>query len=217
MARIIDLSLPVSEALPRWNVAVKRQFPRHCHQLTLIEMPVHAATHMDAPLHFVPGGKSIDQIPLEMTMGEAAVLDLTGKGANEGITPADLEVQGGHIREGDFILLRTDWPEKMWGGLDFWSRAPYLTEEGALWLAEKRPRAVGCDFPQDRVIRELGEREPDKSEFVVHNVFMPRGILNIEYLTNLKSIKGKRCQFMAVPLRLEGVEGSPVRALAIES
>jgi kynurenine formamidase len=216
MARIIDLSLPITEDFPRWKVTLKRQFPPHCHQSTIIDMPVHAATHMDAPLHYVEGGESIDQIPLEMTMGEAAVVDLSYKGENEGITLDDLKEHGRHMRAGDFVLLRTDWPERMWGGLEFWSRAPYLTEDGARWLADKRPKAVGCDFPQDWAIRKLAQGEPDKSEFVVHNVFMPRGILNIEYLTNLKSIKGKRCQFMAIPLKLKGIEGSPVRAIAIE-
>jgi kynurenine formamidase len=88
--------------------------------------------------------------------------------------------------------------------------------EGAQWLAEKKPKAVGCDFPQDYVIREMENREPEIDEFVVHHIFLTRGILNIEYLTNLKSIKRKRVKFMAIPLKLKGVEGSPVRALAIE-
>jgi kynurenine formamidase len=83
-------------------------------------------------------------------------------------------------------------------------------------LAEKRPKAVGCDFPQDYVIRELGKREPEIEEFIVHRVLLSRGILNIEYLTNLKRIKRKRVRFLAVPLKLKGVEGSPVRAVAIE-
>jgi arylformamidase len=216
MPKIIDLSLTISEDLPRWNVEVRKHFPKHCHQYTTVKMPMHTATHMDAPLHFVEGGASIDQVPLEMTMGEASVVDLSHVGENEGITRDDLQENGGHIRESDFVLLRTDWVEKMWGDEAFWSKAPYLTEDGARWLAEKKPKAVGCDFPQDYVIRRLTGKEPEKSEFVVHNVFMPRGILNIEYLANLKSIKGKRCKFMAIPLKLRGVEGSPVRAIAIE-
>lgn len=216
MANIIDLSLPISEDLPRWDVQLNREFPEHCYQISTIKMPVHAATHMDSPLHFVQGGKPIDQIPLEMTVGEASVVDLSYMGENEGITAEDLRKQGGHIREGDIVLLRTDWPDRMWGNEDFWRKAPYLTEDGARWLADKRPKAVGCDFPQDFVVRDLADREPDRSEFVVHNVFLPRGILNIEYLTNLKGIRGKRCQFMALPLKLIGLDGSPVRAIAIE-
>jgi kynurenine formamidase len=216
MAKIIDLSLLISEGLPRWKVEINRVHPKHCHQITIVKMSVHIATHMDSPLHFVKGGKSIDEIPLEMTMGEASVVDLSYKKENEGITPEDLERNGGHIREGDFVLLRTDWPDKMWGDMEFWRKAPYLTEEGAKWLTEKKPKAVGYDFPQDYVIREMENREPDIAESVVHNVFLPKGILNIEYLTNLRSIKKKRVKFMAIPLKLKGVDGSPVRAVAIE-
>lgn len=214
--KIIDLSLPIGEDLPRWNVEVNKNFPRHCYQITTVKMTVHAATHMDAPLHFVKDGKAIDEIFLEMTMGEASVVDLSYKGENQGITPRDLERNGGHIEEGDFVLLRTDWPDKMWGDTGFWKKAPYLTKEGAEWLAEKNPKGVGCDFPQDYVIRDLEDRHPEIHESVVHNVFLPRGILNIEYLTNLKSIQRKRVKFLALPLKLTGVEGSPVRAVAIE-
>ncbi len=216
MAKIIDLSIRISEDLPRWKVEVDKEFPRSCHQLTTVTMSVHTTTHMDSPLHYVQGGKARDEIPLEMTMGEASVVDLSYKGENEAITPDDLEKNGGHIQEGDFVLLRTDWPDRMWGDMDFWRKAPYLTEEGATWLAEKKPKAVGYDFPQDYVIRLIEDGQPAKSEFVVHNVFLPKGILNIEYLTNLKSIKRKRVRFMAIPLKLKGVEGSPVRAIAIE-
>ncbi len=214
--KVIDLSHPISQDLPHWKVEVSKGFPKHCYQSTTVKMLVHAATHMDSPLHFMDDGKAIDEIPLEMTMGEASVVDLSYKGENEGITPEDLENNGRHIKEGDFVLLRTDWPEKMWGDMEYWRKAPYLTKEGAEWLSKRNPKAVGCDFPQDYVIRELENREPDISEFVVHNVFLPKGILNIEYLTNLKSITRKRVKFMAIPLRLKGVEGSPVRAIAIE-
>ncbi len=214
--KVIDLSLPISPELPLWKVEVNSDFPKHCHQSTTVKMRVHTATHLDSPLHYIEGGKAIDEIPLEMTMGMAAVVDLSYKGENEGITTSDLENNGEHIEEGDFVLLRTDWPDKMWGNMEFWRKAPFLTKEGAEWLAEKKPKAVGCDFPQDYVIREMENREPEIGEFVVHQVFLARGILNIEYLTNLKSIKRKRIKFMAIPLKLKGVEGSPVRAVAIE-
>ena len=84
------------------------------------------------------------------------------------------------------------------------------------YKAKKKPKAVGFDFPQDYAIREIERRAPEIDEFVVHNVFLKKGILNIEYLTNLKSIREKRVKFMAIPLKLKGVEGSPVRAIAIE-
>lgn len=214
--KVIDLSFPLHQDLPRWNVEVKKDFPKHCHQTSTISMSVHSATHIDAPLHYIKSGKSVDEIPLEMTMGEASVVDLSYKRNNEGITPEDLENNGGHIKEGDFVILRTDWPEKMWGNMEFWKQAPYLTKEGAEWISKKKPKAVGFDFPQDYAIREIESRAPEIDEFVVHNVFLKKGILNIEYLTNLKSIREKRVKFMAIPLKLKGVEASPVRAIAIE-
>ena len=85
----------------------------------MVEMTVHAGTHIDSPHHFYRDLPSIDLIPLDTFVGDAVVLDLTFKGtANARITPQDLEQaekalakQGIKIKPDDILLLRTDWPK----------------------------------------------------------------------------------------------------------
>jgi kynurenine formamidase len=120
------------------------------------------------------------------------------------------------VHEGDLLLIRSAWDTKMdYTTRDFWLQAPYLTRAAAEWLAERRPRAVGFDFPQDYVIRELVSRQPALSEFPTHDLLLARGIILIEYLVNLAAIPGRTTLFLAAPLKVPGSDGGPARALAI--
>jgi hypothetical protein len=76
----------------------------------------------------------------------------------------------------------------------------------------------GHDYPPDHCIRDTiaePRRRPGRSEYTTHAIFFPAGITVIEYLTNLDQIGAARCRFMALPLKLEGADGSPVRAIAL--
>ena len=87
-----------------------------------------------------------------------------------------------------------------------------------VWLIERRVKAVGYDYPPDYHVRtgifEPGRRVP-REEHTTHFMFFPAGITVIEYLTNLDAIGVTRCRFVALPLRIEGADGSPVRAIAL--
>ena len=78
-------------------------------------------------------------------------------------------------------------------------------------------KAVGYDYPPDYTVR-TGIFSPrtkvPREEYMTHYVFFPAGITVIEYLTNLDAIGVPRCRFLALPLRIEGADGSPVRAIA---
>ena len=78
-------------------------------------------------------------------------------------------------------------------------------------------KAVGYDYPPDYAVRtsifEKG-RPIRREKNTTHYIFFPAGITVIEYLTNLDQIGAPRCRFMALPLKLEGADGSPVRAIA---
>jgi kynurenine formamidase len=74
------------------------------------------------------------------------------------------------------------------------------------------------DYPPDHCIRDTiaaPRRKPERAEYTTHAIFFPAGITVIEYLTNLDRIAAARCRFLALPLALEGADGSPVRAIAI--
>ena len=154
-------------------------------------------------------------------------LDSAGKRRFESIgkvgevSAAELEKHAGHVREGDIVLLRTDWPRKMSVDREeFWSRGPFTGPSGCDWLVARRVKAVGYDYPPDQCIRDTvttpRRRRPSRDEYTTHATFFPAGITVIEYLTNLDAIGAPRCRFIALPLKIEGADGSPVRAIALE-
>jgi kynurenine formamidase len=179
----------------------------------------HAYTHVDAPRHFLPGDRHIAEMPVDQWVGEAAVVELTHLGENAGVTAADLERHAGHVRAGDIVLLRTDWPRRVNVEDErFWRDAPFTAADACHWLVAKRVKAVGYDYPPDYSVR-TGIFEPTRKvpreECTTHYIFFPAGITVIEYLTNLDRIGAARCRFMAFPLALDGADGSPVRAVAL--
>ena len=219
MARLIDLSMPIKD---HWRWPVKVETTRRTEgegytQSSTVQLRAHAFTHVDAPLHFVKGGGSIDEIPLTHLTGRGAVIDVSHRGVNAEITSSDLDKKGGHVAEGDIALLKTAWDAKVsWNDERFWTDSPYLAEDAAQWLVSRRVKAAGYDFPQDYVIRQMLGGTPSVQAFRIHNILLPRGILNIEYLINLHQIRAKTVQLFALPLKLVGVEGAPARVIALE-
>lgn len=189
----------------------------------VVEMTVHAGTHVDSPHHFFRDKPSIEQLPLEPMIGKAVVLDLTAKGkAHASITPEDLseaeqklKQQGIEIKEGGMLLLRTDWPK----GHDttdpkWWNDSPYLTKEGAEWVVAKKPSVVGYDFAQEE--KGADYQKADEilgSAMRVHRTILPRITFQIENLINLDQI-GPTAQVIALPAKWK-TESAPARVIAI--
>jgi len=219
--KVIDLTLTIRDHW-RWpfNVETKHTYEDGFFLQQTIHFNVHGFTHVDAPNHFLPDGLSIEKVPLEKFYGEAAVVDLSHLGENDGVTAAELEKHGQHIRAGDIALLRTDWPLKCdYISRDFWARAPYTERDACEWLVERKVKAVGYDYPCDYLLRyEVLEpgRKTTREENTTHDVFFKHGIIVIEYVVNQHLLRKDRVQFMALPLPFETACGSPVRAIAIE-
>lgn len=243
MARIIDCSMYVSNKMWRadWKVDISTRHEETQEiegvkvkpQSSIVHMSAHCATHIDSPLHVIEGGPTIAEMPIDRCFGEAAVVDLTDKGELEPITAEDMEKRGKHVREGDIVLLKTGWTERNAGGdtekmeglpgnANYWKRGPYPTRSMAEWMVKKKVKAVGFDGPNegtqylyiDYECTRTGSKAVLKDKHV-HRTLLSNGILQIEYLCNLTSIKKDRVKFFAVPLKLK-TEGSPVRAFAIE-
>jgi kynurenine formamidase len=219
--RIVDLSFTIAPHF-RWK-ALSERVATHAAgaplQSTVMTISCHAYTHVDAPLHFLPDGRDIAAMPIDQWIGDAAVVDLTHLGPNGEVTAKDLEQRAQHVRAGDIVLLRTDWPR--WVAVSeprFWDAGPWTGPSGCRWLIDRRVKAVGYDYPPDHCIRDTlrePRRRPAREEYTTHALFFPAGITVIEYLTNLDQIGAARCRFIALPLRIEGADGSPVRAIAI--
>jgi kynurenine formamidase len=219
--RVVDLSFPIKPHL-RWKVARELRSSHDTganFQSSVLTVSCHAYTHVDAPNHFLPGDRDITAMPVDQWMGAAAVVDLTHLGENGEVTAADLETRARHVEAGDIVLLRTDWPRRTSVESEkFWSHAPWTGQSACEWLVSRRVKAVGYDYPPDYCIR-TSIFAPDtpiaRHECTTHHVFFPAGITVIEYLTNLDAIDAPRCRFIALPLAIDGADGSPVRAIAL--
>jgi kynurenine formamidase len=219
--RMVDLSFPIQPHF-RWKVATQ-QPASHARgdlvQATVLTIHCHAFTHVDAPLHFLPGGRHIADMPLDQWVGEAAVVDLTRVAENGAVTGAELERQAQHVRAGDIVLLRTDWPRRVSVETEqFWRDAPFTAASACEWLIRRGVKAVGYDYPPDHCIRTLifePQTPVTREDNTTHHHFFPAGIAVVEYLTNLDAIGAPRCRFLALPLPVAGADGSPVRAIAL--
>ena len=216
IVKIVDLSMTIQ---PHWRWEIERVLAKDFdagdpYQSSMITLPAHAFTHMDTPLHIIPNQITVDEVPADRLGGTAAVLDLTHVNANEKIEAETLEAIGAHIQPEDIVLLKTGWDLKYeYTSHEFWLNAPYLDEGAARWLAEKDIKAVGFDFPQDHGIRL--NPLPPMDHLHTHYLILTKGIYLIEYLCNVHEIKADRVSFFALPLKVKGAEGAPVRAFAI--
>jgi kynurenine formamidase len=229
--RIVDLSMTVEECdsapfAPDENYFKLRPIIKWEDQgfiSNVVQMTVHVGTHIDSPHHFFRDRPSIEKLPLEPMIGKAIVLDLTAKGtARARITPDDLneaeqklKAQGIAIDEGIMLFLRTDWPK----GHDttdpaWWNDSPYLTQEAAKWVVEKKPSVVGYDFAQE----EKGSDYQTADQILgsamrVHRTILPKVTFQIENLINLDQI-GSTAQVIALPVKWK-TESAPARVIAI--
>jgi len=219
--RVVDLTFPIKPHF-RWKVAteVKGSHAKgDLFQTTILTIHCHAFTHVDAPGHFLPGGRDIASMPADQWVGPAAVVDLTHVQANGEITAADLEQHGQHVGLGDIALLRTDWPRRVSVETEqFWRDAPYTSKSACEWLIGRKVKTVGYDYPPDYAVRTMifdPARRLTREDNTTHDAFFPVGITVVEYLTNLDQIGAPRCTFVALPLPVQGSDGSPVRAVAL--
>ena len=217
---LIDLSMTV---WPMWRwpaeIDLVMDFAKgDPYRVTSLKTGMHSFTHVDTPLHIEPGRESIEQIDLGRLCGPAAVLDLGAVGPNQEIGPEALAESAGHMRQGDILLLKTCWDlSRDCTTRGYWLEAPYLNRRAAAWLSEQPIKAVGFDFPQDYVIREIPERHPSAAEMPSHDLILRKGILLIEYLCNLHRIQAKRVELYALPLKVAGAEGACARVVAVEN
>jgi len=216
--RVIDLSMVIQ---PHWRWPIKPELKMDHgrgdpFQVTLVNLSMHAFTHVDTPLHIEPGRITIDQVPADKLVGPAAVIDLTSVGANQAITAAQLKERCPALEAGDMVVLKTGWDLKRdYTSREYWLEAPYVEAEAAAWLAGQPIKAVAFDFPQDQAIREIPKRHPPAEEMPTHGIILRRGIYLIEYLCNVHRIEAGRVTLVAAPLKVLGAEGAPARVIAL--
>jgi kynurenine formamidase len=178
-----------------------------------LELGEHSGTHVDALNHMARQyrGQSIDTMPLSMFYTEGLCLDLAHKGPGELIEAGDLQdalTQAGlEIKPGDTILLYTDHYRRAFG-TGAWYDGPGISAEAARWLGKQGIAAFGVETMAPGV-RHVSNRQ-------VHHICGELGFTHYENLINLHQLIGRRrFRFIALPLKIRGGTGSPVRAVAV--
>jgi len=178
--------------------------------VTCVEFAVHSGTHVDAFRHFVAGGAPIEAIPLESWAGPAVGWALD-RGGGEEITAADLDGARPRAEPGHIVFLYTGWSAYFEAEPERYRFHPYLSEEAAHWLVDRRVKLCVFDVPTpDRP--ETGR--PEGFDWPVHHALLEGGVLIAENATGLERVAGRRFTAFAFPIPFAGGDGSPVRLVA---
>ena len=206
---IIDLSLPVDNAMRGVEIRPAKKIDTDGWNATTLCLYSHSGTHMDAPRHFLTEGATLDRQDLEVLVGEALVVDLTPVAPAELISVERLRAVEDRIRPGTRLLLRTDWHTRH-GTPEYRDRLPRLSLELAEWLVERRVALVGVEPPS---VADVNHRRELTD---VHQTLFRGGVTIVEGLAHLDRLTRDTVTFVALPLKIVGGDGCPVRAIAIE-
>ena len=221
MTELIDLTLTLGSdrVAPVPGLIGVCTEPLHTHESharsnTKLTLATHIGTHVDAPYHFDPGGTTVENMPLNRYMGPALLLDL--RVVAKGLTPlsvSDLQNSGGTSEavKDKIVVLFTGWAAAESGGDRFYSQGPYLSNEGAAYLADNGVNAVSVDFPIDK---HPATPQSTIHDFPVHRLLLGRGIPLIENLINLDQLVGREFELWALPIKLKDGDGAAARAVA---
>lgn len=201
--KIYDITLPIASDLAVWPGDTSFQVAWNCRlregasvNLSAITLSVHTGTHADAPYHFQEQGATIEELKPEIYIGPAQVTDVRGKAL---IRRADLEHLD--LRDTPRLLLRT-------GGWEETSRfpecIPVLAPDVPPFLGAQGVVLLGVDVPSVDAM--------DSKDLPNHHALATYHIHILESL-RLAGVPEGRYELIALPLRLMGVDGSPVRAI----
>ena len=211
MPRVIDLSHDIVQGTPVFPGDPEVKMTAfHTHEsvgylVTRFEMGTHTGTHVDVPVHRLAGGSAVDEVPLSRWMGQALVADLTALRPGEEIRAAHLAPCEGRLDGCSILILKTNWC-RHFGMADFFSGFNGITEEAVRWLIDHGISLIGLESPSVHPALHLQ----------IHEMLLQNNILVVESLDNVDAITRETVTFFAVPLKLKGLDGSPVRAFAIE-
>ncbi|MGH7710791.1 MAG: cyclase family protein [Gemmatimonadaceae bacterium] len=186
--------------------------------------PEHGGTHIDAPLHFARNGLSTDRIPLAALVAPAIVIDVSAQAAADRdyrLTPGDIatfESAAGRIPAGSVVLARTGW-DKRWG-----DRLAYFGDSTPGQASNLHFPGFGADaatlLVDDRAVAGLGIDSPSvdygpSTDFHVHRIGAAKNVYNLENLAGLDRLPPTGAYVFALPMKIEGGSGGPVRAVAV--
>jgi arylformamidase len=207
---IYDVSVPLRNGMPVWPSDPPIKLTANSHlskdkthtiRVTSIEMGSHTGTHVDAPAHFVEGGKTLSEIPLEWFAGPATVVEIPGVRSIGLDNLKNLDWAGV-----ERVLFKTD-NSSHWNDPVFFEDFVYLEPEAGEFLVSKGIRLVGIDYLSIDKFRS--------KEHPTHFALLPHDVVLIEGL-DLSKIAPGTYHMVALPMNLQNADGAPTRVILMD-
>jgi len=199
--QILDVTRPLSAdavVYPGDQTPRFRQSDHGRYLISDLSMSSHSGTHIDAPVHYLKCGDTIDTVPLAHLIGRCRVLDVSDAGST--ITAGDLK---GRISNTERVLFKTTF-----SGMNYFIEDyPSLTIDAARLITKSGIRCVGIDSPSIEMFACDGN---------VHRELLGHGCIVIELLDLSCAAEGDY-EMVALPLRLQGLDGSPARVILMKN
>lgn len=243
--KFYELSHPWGYNTPTWpgyeDVKIERitNHAKHGVMTQKIITVMHASTHVNAPIHLIPGGESVGHLAMDRFFGSGVILSVP-KGKWEQVTPADLEKATPRIAPDDIVIINTGWHKKFSDSQEYFGHGPGLSKAAAEWLVAKQVKLVGVDTaaidhpmatslaahrngPQiaslPKQYRDATGRDP-KTDFpewnAAHRVLLAAGVPTIENVGgDVHEVSGRRATLHAYPWDWREGDGCVVRLVAI--
>jgi kynurenine formamidase len=213
-ARWIELSHVITETLaripafPQPRIRRIKSMPDFLSNVTEMTMVAHHGTHVDAPVHYIADGPSMDQVPLDRLYGEGVVwrIDVGERGVME---PAHFEAARPRLKPGDIVILDTGTARHV-NSPRYWDH-PIISLAAAEWLVAQGVKLLAVDSPTPDM---SPGRRPADHDFPTHHTLLSHGVLIAEHMTGLEALAGQRIEAMFMAINLEGSDGAPARVVA---
>jgi len=194
--------------IPSVEIARVSTIEDHGSEAHSFRLATICGTYLETAAHLFHGQPTIDQVPVERFICDAAILHLGELPPAQAIAVDDLEraVASVEIHPGDALLVDTGW-ERMWNTPTFVEDSPFLTMEAMRWIVDHKVSILGGNMPCF---------DNPRGGAGVNKVLFKSGALILAPLVNLRTLAQSRVRLMAFPLKIKGVCGTPCRAIAQE-
>jgi arylformamidase len=203
--KLLDVSVRLAAGIPAFPgnpefelQPVKRIAEGGSSNVSRLVMGTHTGTHVDAPKHFIDDGAGVDELPLDLLIGRARVVEINHRG---GIGADDLAAAG--LREDLRVLLKTP-NSRLWNSREFHNDYAHLSEAGARYIVEQGVKLVGIDY--------LSIEQFKKPGAPAHRQLLSNGVIIIEGL-NLAEAEAGMYEMYCLPLPVSGGDGAPARVV----
>ena len=207
---IIDISVNIKPGFPVWPGHPEIRFTPiqkigndSKANVTQIELGAHSGTHLDAPLHFLKDGCDVTGIDLEILIGPALLIEVSDVQVVDAALLDKLSIP----KNTDRLLIKTS-NSQLWSENNTMFHKDFvaISDSGAKWIVEHGIRLVGVDYLS---VAPYGNTGP------THYTLLQAGIVPVEGL-NFDGVKEGRYHLICLPIKLEGCEGAPARAVLID-